>query len=266
MTYPQSADGQENRYRPNMRKAVQMRRVIFVSLVFSFSLLAQMGQLSISVKDEAGLAMPGALVTVSARPMYGGAKSKPGTLTFNFTGRSGANGGLSVTNVPSGAYALCARLPGSLFVDSCSWNDGASSTIVNAGSTASSSIVLKKGALAVVQLTDGLGLLASEAFPGQKVSVVVGTAGGHRIPMAGSQQGATIRQFSAVVPVDTDLKLQVHSQTLQVTDSNGNKLDMKDPKAFIPLRIAAAAATSAASQLLGATAAPHVQISLTGLL
>jgi hypothetical protein len=239
-----------------------MYRIGLILIAFGASLVAQTGQLNVSVKDEAGAAVTGALVTVSARAMFGSVSAKPGQLAFHFTGRSGANGVLPVPNVPPGAYALCGQMPGSLLVDSCSWNDNAVTAVVKASVTAVPTLVLKKGAMVVVQLNDGQKLLASEVFPGQKLRMEVGTASGHRVPMIGSQQGAATRQFSAVVPVDTDLKLQVRSQTFQVTDSNGNKLDMKDPKAFIPLRVTAPAAL----QTLGATAAPHVQLGLAGVL
>ena len=172
------------------------------------------------------------------------------------------NGVLSLANVPQGAYAICGRLPGSLLVDSCSWSDNPSTVFVAAGATASSDILLKRGTRVVVQVNDASGLLKAEAFPGHNLRLVVGTAGGQRVPMAISQTGDVVRQFSLVVPVETDLKLQVRSETIQAADSSGNKIDMKDPKAFIPLRVPASVTSASPATAV----APQVEINLVGLL
>jgi hypothetical protein len=227
--------------------------------LYSSALLAQNGQISVSVKNSSGSALSGALVTVSARPMYSASQTKPGALSFHFTGKS-ANGTLTVPNVPPGAYSICGRMPGSTLVDSCSWSDNSTTVHVSAGSTTPAALALSTGTVVVIHVNDNLGLLASETFQGQKLRLVIGDVKGRGVPLLVTQSAQLSRKFTAVVPVDTDLKLHVKSETLQVADSNGNKLNMKDSTSYIPLRIPAASA-----QTSSATATPQTQLSILGL-
>jgi hypothetical protein len=212
-----------------------MIRWILLALAAAVPLGAQTGQIVVSVTDISGLAVSGAVVRINARPL------RNVLVPFGTSQKTGADGKASVGNVPSGPYEVCAQLPGSQFLDSCSWENRPFGTFLQAGATANVAIVLKLGTRITIQVNDSGDLLSQEAFPGHKLRMEMSVKGSHPIPMVvGKTAGPRI--FSIVAPADSDLRLQVRSGTFQVADTSGMRMDMKNVDSFIPMHSAPAVA------------------------
>jgi hypothetical protein len=232
-----------------------MTRLSALFLVTGVTALAQTGQIAVTVQNTLGIAVPGALVRVGARPF------RNTLANFHVIQKTTAYGKVTFLQVPQGPYEVCAQLPGGLLLDSCAWVAQPVTTFLQPGSTINVTVVLKTGKRVTVQVDDAARLLSKEAFPGAKLRMEISARDVHAVPMAVTAAGNS-RQFSALVPADADLRLHVRSSDFQITDATGNKLNMKDAAQFIPVHSPAA---NTPALLTGATASPILTLQVVGV-
>ena len=232
-----------------------MNRFLPAFLFSTSALFAQTGQILVTVFTSTGAVVSNATVRVGARPFQGALAN------YHVSKKAGPDGKASFPNAPQGAYEVCAQLPGTTLLDSCDWQVRGDKTYLQAGATVNFKVVLKRGTQVVVSVADQKGLLAKEAFPGQKLSLMLSTKDSHVIPMAVTK-GSTGHKFSALVPADTDLRLRIRSNDFQLSDSAGNHVDVKTPANFLPLHSNVAPAEGQAMPL---TSSPILTFQLVGL-
>lgn len=233
-----------------------MVRILSFLLLSAFLAFAQTGQITVRVHDTSGAALPGAIVRVGARPF------RNTLANFHSVQNAAADGSAVFNAVPQGAYEVCAQLPGSLLLDSCSWINHGAEIFLPTGAAKTIPVVLQTGTLVVVQVDDATHQFSKEAYPGHKLRLKVSAPNMPPIPMMAKPIGNS-RQFSALVPADTDLRLHVRSSELQVADPKGASLNMKDPNQFVPLHSAPAVQGAAAAR--SASAAPVLTLQVVGI-
>lgn len=233
-----------------------MTKICSLLVFCALSASAQTGQLTVTVLNTSSAAIPGALVRVGARPF------RNTLANFNAVKKAATDGSAVFTSIPQGPYEVCAQLPGGLLLDSCTWVKHGTEIFVPTGATQAVTVVLQKGTLIVVQVDDTARQFSKETYPGHKLRLEVSTANTHPVPMMVKLSG-TSRQFSALVPADTDLRLHVRSSEFQVADAKGANLNMKDPAQFVPLHSAPVAQGALAVQ--GVSAAPLLTLHVAGV-
>ncbi len=154
---------------------------------------------------------------------------------YHASQKAGADGKATFTGLPEGPYEVCAQFSGSLLLDSCSWVNRPQAAFLHAGATLNVPVVLKQGTNITVQVSDNSKLLTKETFPGQKLRLEVSAKDAHSIPMLIASPTANLRQFSALVLADADLRIHVRSNDVQVADPSGTRINMKDLSQFVPL-------------------------------
>jgi len=165
-----------------------------------------------------------------------------------------SNGTFAFGAVPPGKYTICTQIPASEapkssapFLDTCEWGSSSSPVQVGAGKQANGvNLTAPKGTLLQIQVVDPDHVLPAPtsangpaALEPQLVLILRGPD--RRIHHAGFvSQNAAGRNYQAVIPSSTALKITVASSVANVFDQNGNKITGE-----LPTQAAAGSATSA---------------------
>jgi len=115
---------------------------VFAALCLCIAAIAQTNQVTISVRDPAGVPVPGALVSLSPLPQYVNQRL---TMSATFLSKTTAvDGTAQFTGLPQGSFGICSQPPkaaASLMVDSCSW--AVHPQILSVNSTQTQNIVVQ---------------------------------------------------------------------------------------------------------------------------
>ena len=198
-----------------------MRRAFFF-LFLGIAVWGQDSNLSGHVRDERHRPVQGALVTLSLSPPPG-ARVKP----FLSTAKT-ARDGTFAASVPQGTYRLCAQLPDSQLLDSCTWAAGPGTISTGGARTlALPPITLKRGYPLEVAVEDGGKVLTELASRGPAKPLLIGVRGGNGMfrPLTLRSKRGETQEFSLLVPRDTALELSVSSRDVTLADDKGAALD-----------------------------------------
>ena len=117
--------------------------------------------MSVTVRDDTGVGVPNAIVSLSPRAMIATGQK---TAVLPAIGNNGvhtkSDGTALFANIPAGAYAVCAQDLSFSLVDSCVWVPNPSTALVKSGQTTPVVLDLKLGAQVVVLLSDPTSVLA----------------------------------------------------------------------------------------------------------
>lgn len=200
--------------------------LIFFGLVGLLSpvyLLAQTGdgQIQGTVVSPSDQPVPRASVTVQLQHSRGTAPFRASVFTEQ-------DGGFLVPNVPPGAYRVCIQVPGTSFLNPCTWSAAPPTVTVASGQTASvGALRLEEGYVVKVRLNDAGGLLQSDegSVPGARVQLGVWTPNGFFIPLRVRTRSATSRELELPVPFGASVELSARSGFYDLTDENNSRVD-----------------------------------------
>jgi hypothetical protein len=179
------------------------------------------GQIQGSVVTQANQGIAKATVIIQQQGGSTGTPFQANTLT-------GADGSFSFTGVPVGAFTICVQVPGSAYLNPCTWSSTAPTVTLTAGRGASTGrIRLDEGQLLKVKLNDANRVLQADEgrVPGAQVLIGIWTPTGLFIPMRVRTKGATSRNLEIPIPIGRPLQLSVTSGYFDLTDENNAKLD-----------------------------------------
>ena len=167
--------------------------------------------------------LPGVEVTAGRLPDT----TNKGPITL-FRATSDKNGAFSL-QLPPGRFGVCTEDRG-LYLDPCQWFPG--QTMIDTSRSLSVALPLKKGVLLVVRLLDPDGYVsaARAANPtlalvqSAPISAIFTDAAGTVRSLLGRGTGASISEFSTLVPPNANFRLQVSSPALLLADQGGNLL------------------------------------------
>ena len=146
---------------------------------------------------------------------------------FRQTVQSNSDGNFQISNLPAGAYSLCARFASDGYLDSCEWGQSAPSVAAVAGQT-SSAIVIRvvKASVLKVHIQDSNQLLFQKTSAGAVPDLTIGVFGPHSIFYSTrlDSRAVTSADYHINIPFDTPLSLSVMSQALQLADATGAAL------------------------------------------
>jgi len=155
------------------------------------------------VADDTGKPLTGA--TVIAIQKTGAVSQRPAI----YKAPVDASGRYAMT-VSAGQYQLCVH-GGGLYLDPCQWGS-ATTRSVTAAAAASAALRLQKGAWFILRVHDAQGLLPQgESVHGSSVSVHVTGAAVKQFPLPMVYDSGRVRDYGAVVPMNSPLNVVVGS-------------------------------------------------------
>lgn len=137
------------------------------------------------------------------------------------------DGTFQLPELVGGSYRICARAPGTTWIDSCQW--GLQGTTVSLSASQPSpnvTIVLKKGALVIVRVDDPAQLLSIHEgkTPGAHLLMGVGTDSHFFQAAAVASQDGAGRNYQLLIPFDRPINISVGSGFFQLSDATGRVL------------------------------------------
>ena len=208
-----------------MQRAIQTA-ILFALLIalLPFCLIAQessSGQIAGTLLSPDG--QPVARATVLAQLEAG-----PGAQPFRANAFSGPDGSFLVSNLPAGQYRICIQVPGTAFLDPCTWSAAPPSATVAAGQTASAgNIQVETGYLVKARLTDSNRLLQADEGRVRGVHLQIGiwTPEGFFVPMRVRTRRAGSRDLELPVPFGTAVALSARSGSYDLTNETNTRVD-----------------------------------------
>jgi len=192
------------------------------------ALLAQLSapsaQISGTVTDDTGNALPGVLVTFTLAPDPTLAKS----LTWYNVTATDSSGSFTSPLLPAGTYLICGRAGRALAVlDNCEWTLFPPSVTVTASQALTGfTLVMPVGMNLVVRVNDPAGLVANavdatKAGKGSPLLTQVWDTKGfvHSLPLRSFD--AASQNLSLVVPFGGQFQLSISGPSLAITDKTG---------------------------------------------
>jgi hypothetical protein len=165
------------------------------------------------VGDDTGAAIQSA--TVLAIPKTA-ALLQPPTI---YRARADARGQYAMT-VSAGQYSLCVHAVG-LYLDPCLWGGVKTATVTPAAS-ANVPLRLVKGAQFVLRAHDNKKLAPqAEALAGGRIAASVVTTAGATLRLPILYENERIRDYGAVLPLNTQFRVAVGSNHLTLVDNAG---------------------------------------------
>lgn len=217
----------------------QKARAIFLGLLVLLSPLCLFSQ-----NDAAAGQIQGTVVSSDRQPLVRAsvlAQRQPGSgAQFRATTFTGPEGGFLLSGLPAGVYRVCFQLPGTTFLNPCTWSAAPPTVAVMAGQTASlGELQLENGYLVRVLLTDAAGLLQTDEgrVPGARVQVGVWTPNGLFLPLRVRTRNAASRTLELPVPFGAAIVLSARSGFYDLTDETNARVDAASG-ARIPIQAA----------------------------
>jgi hypothetical protein len=187
------------------------------------------GSLAVSVADGQGTPIPGAVIAYqreyrSTVDSAGRLTPAPGESLARGITTADAAGGVRISNLPSGNYAMCAYVPGAPYLDPCKWQTPIVTAVSN-GTVARRTITLTRGVFLNVHVDDPLSLLPKD--PGGPLgggNLIVGVEFGQGAYLgAESVTAATAgRDYQIAIPAGVPLRLWLFSRDIALVDASGN--------------------------------------------
>ena len=205
------------------------RLLIFIMLLGLSTLLSPTQLLS---QTESGQ-IQGAVVAPNGQPVARASvtaqlQRSPGTAPFRAGAFTEANGSFVISDVPPGLYLVCVQVPGTTFLNPCTWSAAPPSATVAAGQTASAgTIQLETGYLVKARLNDSGRLLQTDEgrVAGARVQVGVWTPNGFFLPLRVRTRNAVSRELELPVPFGTSVALSARSGFYDLADENNAQVD-----------------------------------------
>ena len=164
----------------------------------------------------------------------------PETAPFRAGGFTEPDGSFVIPNVPPGVYRVCIQVPGTTFLNPCTWSGSPPAVTVQAGQTvALGELQLESGYLIRVRLHDAGRLLQADEgrVPGARVQFGVWTPDGFFLPMRVRTRGAASRDLELPVPFGASVELAARSGFYDLTDESNAPVD-PNRGAAIPIQAA----------------------------
>jgi len=178
-----------------------------------------------TVVDDSGRPVAGARVLISHTTSIKAPVAAPPVITGSLaaTATTDPNGTFRVDSLPPGQYIACSEAPVSGHLDPCHWSTAAPNLTISAGETTSGvTIVMPKGAVLSVQVTDPRKLLQPVAGPiDLALEIQVVTSKGLHYSAPIQSNSATGRSYAITVPFGTPLTLRVLSSHYTINDQSG---------------------------------------------
>ena len=196
------------------------------------------GQIQGTVVSQENRGVAKATVTVQQQ-------SNPAAGQFRANTITGTDGSFTFTGVPAGTFTICVQVPGSVYLNPCTWASSVPSVTLTVGQRASAGIIrLDEGRLLKVRLNDASRVLQADEgkVPGAKVMIGVWTLEGLFVPMRVRTQGATGRDLEIPVPVGRLLQLSVSSKHFDLRDEDNAAIDATQGVS-LPVQASATAAS-----------------------
>ena len=159
---------------------------------------------------------------------------------FNADTNTSADGAFKVSGVPDGTYAVCTYVPGSQWLDPCTWTEEPTVTVTEGGSVTVPPVRLEEGRDLYVQVLDDNGNRAATdgKVSGAILLFSVRAPNGNvvRVP----QTAVSKNQFEhhLAVPAGKDLLLLVYTPNYTLADTAG--MVTKPPTNLsVPINVAA---------------------------
>ncbi len=209
-------------------------RTVLAAGVLTALLAAQppTGSIQGRVTDDSNQPVDGARVT-AARLRASGS----GPLSEGLPAVTGQGGNFTVSGLSPGDYRICVEMPGSNFLNPCTWDSAPPAIGGGAGQPAAVGlgsgqrvtgvgIQLKKGIPVRVRLDDPGGLLAPAEAAGREAHVLVGawTAAGLFQPARLTAKDSVGRTLTVLIPYDASVRVTVRGHKVQLQDEGGRAL------------------------------------------
>jgi hypothetical protein len=179
------------------------------------------GQIQGTILASDGQPVPRASVTAQRQRSTGEAPFRASAFT-------GTDGSFVVSGVPPGVYRVCIQVPGTTFLNPCTWSVAPPSATVTSGQTSSvGTIQLETGYLVKARLNDSGRLLQSDEgrVPGARVQVGVWTPNGFFLPLRVRTRSATSRDLELPVPFGASVELSASSSFYDLANENNARID-----------------------------------------
>ena len=205
---------------------------IFLGMVILFSPLRLLSQGSGANGQSEGI-IEGTVLAPDGQPVSHASvtaqlQRNPGTAPFRAGVFTGPDGSFVVSGVPPGSYRVCIQVPGTTFLNPCTWSGSPPGATVEAGQTAAlGELQLETGYLVRVRLNDAGRLLQSDEgrVPGARVQFGVWTPNGFFLPMRVRTRNAASRELELPVPFGASVELSARSGFYDLTDENSAPVD-----------------------------------------
>ena len=135
---------------------------------------------------------------------------------------SGADGSFQFNQLANGSYRICVQAPGSPWLNPCKWGLQPPLVLVGSGQpTATLTVVVKKGALVPIRLSDPSGLLTQYESTVPAAQVLIGVSNDalffRRAPVVSADAGG--RSHQILIPFGVTVNLIVCSSFFQLSSA-----------------------------------------------
>ena len=222
-----------------------MKKLLLALISVATIATAQSGQLAILVLDPVGKPVSNAIVTISTRPMViGPGNTAALSVPYNASAHSDVKGSVLFAAVPVAAFAICASLPNSQFVDTCSFSEHPPSVVVLPSQLNSTSVTLLQGSVVSVTVSDVQQVLQTNTgLINRQLRLGITVPKGPWRPMFLKSSTPQARTYSLLVPVGIDLNLVISGGGFRVADSSGLELKSNGRPPIVRFKIPATAKT-----------------------
>src|ERR1700682_1271979 len=202
-----------------------LRGVLFGILLFGAACLQVVPAQSLGSIGGTVVGDDGALLAASVTANRSGQPPASGRAI------AGPGGAFTIANLPAGTYSLCAAVKGRGYLDPCTWSPFAPTVQVGPGQTVKGfRLIVKKGAIVQVRLSDAAGALSAVAAAKQTAPhALVGIWTARRLfePLVLTGKDATGRNHEGTIPLNTPVPLHISGKGVEITDAAGVRLDRK---------------------------------------
>jgi hypothetical protein len=131
------------------------------------------------------------------------------------------DGSFRLPALAQGTYRICIQIPNSTWIDPCEWEPVASPAALLSGTQPSApvNVVLKKGVLVTVRVSDPTGLLSLRQSPGLLIGVRNDFSGFRRAALISQSSGD--RTYQVLIPFDRSINISVTSPSIRLNDATG---------------------------------------------
>jgi hypothetical protein len=151
----------------------------------------------------------------------------PGALNPTTLAQAADDGTFLFTDLAPGSYRVCAEALQVDLLNPCDWSSSPVAVeVIDGGQPASATVTLDKGAWVEINIDDPDRKYRDNEQPGIGATLIVGvwTPSGVFLPAQDLKEDKKGRTYRLLVPFDTDLKLLVRGQQVQLENDKGKKI------------------------------------------
>jgi hypothetical protein len=192
------------------------------------------GTIGGTLTGDDGTIIGGAFVGLTVVPPYPAGRLR----RTEWTTVSGADGSFQFGQLATGTYRVCAQAPGTAWLNPCEWGpQPAALSLASGQPSANVAIVVNKGAVVPIRLSDPSGFLSQHegTVPAAQLLIGVSNDASFFLTAPIISTDATGRNLQIVIPFGVTVNLSVSSSFFQLSNSSG--IALPKTSASIPITV-----------------------------